>query len=169
MDRALASLSPIVTVRLSLAALTASDVAAVQALTDHAEIIRRITFLKSPFTLADAAALVARNAGPDECFFGIWRSSSPRDLSGVVGAHRRSSDEIEIGYWLGLGHQRQGYATEAVNGLVAGLRAAYPRTAIVAECDPQNAASWRVLEKAGFRPAGREGSRRGRQLLTLAR
>jgi len=168
MTRALADLAPLTTTRLLLARLTVADVPAVQALTDDPEVVRRIDFLTSPFTLADAAALVARNSDPDECFFGVWESSRRR-LIGVIGAHLRGAEEVEIGYWLGRGHQGRGYATEAVTALIAGLRRAYPERQIVAECDPQNIGSWRVLEKAGFRPAGQAGHRPGRQLLHLAR
>ena len=166
MDQNLAVLKRIITGRLILEALTAADASAVHALTGDPEIIRRIDFLANPFTLADAAALIARNGPGDECFLAI-RDSGSRALVGIIGAHFRGREEVEIGYWLGRPHHGRGYATEAVNGLVTTLRQLYPERRVVAECDPDNIRSWRVLEKAGFRAAGRPGHRAGRQLLAL--
>ncbi len=167
MSRTLAALRPVVTDRLILEPLAASDAPDVRALTDNQEIIRRVDFLASPFTLADAVALIARNGTGDECFLAI-RDRRLRDLLGVIGTHFRGPEEVEIGYWLGAAHHGQGYATEAVGGLIVVLRDVCPERRVIAECDPQNTRSWRVLDKAGFRPTGRSGHRPGRQLLALA-
>ena len=163
-----ADLTPITTARLTLESLAPRDAEALRALTDHPDITARIDFLRSPFTLADAEALIQRNRSPDERFLAI-RLRGDGVLAGVIGAHARGSDEIEIGYWLGRSTQGRGHATEAVAGLVAQLRSLCPTRRIVAECDPNNAASWRVLIKAGFQPTGRAGHRPGRQKLTLAK
>lgn len=65
--------------------------------------------------------------------------------------------QVEIGYGLLPEYWGQGYATEAVTAAV-GWAAAQPGVRYVyAETDPENTASQRVLEKAGFIPTGEKG------------
>jgi len=150
--------------RLDLKPLVAEDAAAVQALTDDRAIAGIIDFLPVPFTLADAQRLIGRNDGTGECFFGAWQDGK---LTGVVGAHLHGSERIEIGYWIGRAFQGKGLATEAAGAVVAALKREFPGRRIIAECRPENLASWRVLEKLGFRATGEGGARPGRRLLTL--
>ena len=55
-----------------------------------------------------------------------------------------------LGYIFNPRHQRRGYATEAVRALVAHAFSNLGVHRVVANCSPENVASWRVLEKAGF-------------------
>lgn len=65
----------------------------------------------------------------------------------------------EFGYAVLPGYRGRGYATEAVRGLIAWGFSAYPvLEGVVAECEPDNAASARVLEKAGLRRDGANGA-----------
>ena len=58
---------------------------------------------------------------------------------------------VEVGYGIVPSRQGRGYATEAVRLMVA-LAWRHPVvTAVLAQTDPGNVASQRVLEKAGFR------------------
>ena len=57
----------------------------------------------------------------------------------------------ELGYILHPAHQRQGYAAEAAAALVRQALTAGGMHRIVAHCNPENSASWRLLEKLGFR------------------
>jgi RimJ/RimL family protein N-acetyltransferase len=147
--------------RLDLRPLRPGDAAALQALTDDPTITEAISFLEAPFTLADATRLIAMNDGPGDCFLGI-RLRAGGTLIGVAGAHLQGDSEVEIGYWLGTAHHGRGYASEAAVALAERLGTALPGRGIVAECRPANRASWRVLEKAGFRPTGAAGARPGR-------
>jgi RimJ/RimL family protein N-acetyltransferase len=162
----LALLAPIATARLRLCVLSDADAEAIRRATDHPEVTRRVDFLEGPFTLEDAAALVARNRGSTERMFGI-RTSDGDALIGIIGAHLQGEHAVEIGYWLDPEFHRQGYAGEAVAGLIDALRSTLPQRRIVAECDPDNAASWRVLTRAGFEATGEPGHRPGRRLLAL--
>ena len=59
--------------------------------------------------------------------------------------------EVEIGYGIVSSRRGRGYATEAVNAMLS-LALREPRiVAVVAGTDLENAASQRVLDKAGFR------------------
>jgi RimJ/RimL family protein N-acetyltransferase len=160
--------SIIETARLRLAPLAPPDAEPLRQLTDDPDVIEAISFLRAPFTLADAAALIAQNGNGRDLFRGVWRRADNL-LIGVVGSHLRGTGAIEIGYWIGTAFQRQGYASEAARAVVERLGAATPPLRIVAECRPENRASWRVLERLGFRPTGAAGERPGRLELELPR
>lgn len=60
----------------------------------------------------------------------------------------------ELGYIFNPAYQNQGYATEAAAAL---LRHGFTRWGIhrvTAHCNPENTASWRVMEKIGMRREG---------------
>ena len=61
------------------------------------------------------------------------------------------SGEAEIGYGIVPSRQGRGYATEALQTMIAMAWADARVRAVVAGTDPGNAASQRVLGKAGFR------------------
>jgi len=97
--------------------------------------------------------------------WGIWISVA-REANVVVGdagfkGRPDASGIVEIGYGTAPVHRNRGYATEAVRALV-GWALTHPEVErVVAECAPENAASIRVLEKAGLRRicAGEESLR----------
>jgi RimJ/RimL family protein N-acetyltransferase len=154
------------TERLRLIPLVASDAEALRELTDDPAIIAAISFLRAPFTLADAEALIALNTGGSDLFRGIRLCADGR-LVGIVGVHEHGTRTVEIGYWIGTRFQKRGYAFEAARGIVDRLRAEDTPPRIIAECRPDNRASWRVLERLGFRPTGAAGVREGRVELEL--
>ena len=57
----------------------------------------------------------------------------------------------ELGYIMSPSFQRQGYGAEAAAALVSHAFQAEPIHRIVANCNPQNIASWKLLERIGFR------------------
>jgi RimJ/RimL family protein N-acetyltransferase len=162
----LASLQDFATARLDLRPLQLADAAALRDLSGDPAILSAIPLLSTPFTLSDAEDLIRRGESGRECFFG-GSTREPHRLVCVVGAHLRGAGEIEIGYWVGTQYQGKGYASEAGRAVVSALRREFPAMRIVAECRSENAASWRVLEKLGFRPTGRAGTRQGRSLLAI--
>ncbi len=60
----------------------------------------------------------------------------------------------EIGWVFGRMHQRFGYATEAGRSLLAYAFESLRSHRVIATCQPQNVASWRVMEKLGMRREG---------------
>ena len=66
---------------------------------------------------------------------------------------REASGEIELGYWIARERWGQGYATEAVRGLLSIARAS-GLLRLEAGHFLDNPASGRVLAKAGFRSTG---------------
>ena len=57
----------------------------------------------------------------------------------------------EIGWVVSPGRQGRGYATEAARALVDFAFGALGCHRVVATCQPENPASWRVMEKLGMR------------------
>jgi RimJ/RimL family protein N-acetyltransferase len=60
----------------------------------------------------------------------------------------------ELGFILNPVYHRQGYGTEAAGALVQRALAAGGVHRIVAHCNPENTASWKLLEKIGLRREG---------------
>jgi RimJ/RimL family protein N-acetyltransferase len=67
-----------------------------------------------------------------------------------------SDGEVEIGYGLAAAYRGQGLATHAVGALVDWLRAQPTVLRVVAQTDPNNIASQRVLERLGFLVTGED-------------
>jgi RimJ/RimL family protein N-acetyltransferase len=141
------------------------DTEALWLLTNHPTITTRFHILPTPFTIADAEALVRVGREGRTGFMGAWDRQLGQ-LVGVVGAELRDDDKVEFAYWIGIAFQGKGYATEAAAGIVATLGRMFPDRQVIAECKPENKISWRVLEKLGFRSTGLPGHREGRELLT---
>ena len=60
----------------------------------------------------------------------------------------------ELGYILNPSYQRQGYASEAAAALVNQALTTGGMHRVIANCNPENTASWSLLEKIGFRREG---------------
>jgi len=154
------------TLNFTIAPLMPDDAPALRAITDDAAITDNISFLKSPFTIEDAGALIQVNGQLEDCFLGVRRRAD-RALVAVIGTHLRGESAAEIGYWVGVSYQRQGYATEALAALLGKVADTMPERQITAECRPENLGSVRLLEKLGFRKTGSSGVRPGRIVFTL--
>jgi len=59
-----------------------------------------------------------------------------------------------IGYWIGAPFVRQGYGSAAVKALIAHAMEAIALNRLVAACQPENAASQKLLEGCGFTDEG---------------
>lgn len=166
-DTLLTSLSAIETPRLSLRPCHIGDADAFQAVTNDPAITDAVEFLTFPFELDDAKRLIVGQGDGRDCFWGVWLNSGGEMIS-TVGTHLRGPDEIEVGYWLATNMHGRGFASEAVLAVIEALVRVYPSHRIVAECRPENLASWRLLERIGFRADGGNGRRPGRKRLVLA-
>ncbi len=168
MDRPLPNLPYTETKRLRLRPLRLSDAEAFRAMTDEPAVIDAIYFLERPFGLADAEKLIASDSNGRDCFWGVWKREGPT-LLGTVGTHLKGTKEIEVGYWFASASQGLGLASEAVTGVMLVLLDNYPERRIIAECRPENEASWRLLERVGFRADDAGDARPGRQRFIFVR
>ena len=113
--------------------------------------------LPLPYSLQDAEAFIEamRTAPPEDCFsFAITEDDV---LIGHLSIVRRGNihrQTAELGYYIAESHWGRGIATRAVT---MACRQAFSRSKIIrifAEPFAKNAASCRVLEKAGFQLEG---------------
>jgi RimJ/RimL family protein N-acetyltransferase len=81
----------------------------------------------------------------------LWRKSDGLFVGGS-GLHRIewSVPCMEIGYWVRTGQQRQGYVTEAVNGITAFAFEHLGAQRVEIRCDARNTRSAAVAERAGY-------------------
>jgi RimJ/RimL family protein N-acetyltransferase len=81
-----------------------------------------------------------------------WHHRESGELAGKGGFHSIVWDipKFEIGYWLNSGYTGKGYATEAVNALVAFARDVLGARRLEIASDAANAKSRAVAERAGF-------------------
>jgi len=84
-----------------------------------------------------------------------WFLIEKKDGSKIGGiGHFPKGKLIEIGYALIPSERGKGYCTEAVKIMVDYLFLSRDIVRIQAQIDPRNAASWKVIEKAGFKKEG---------------
>ena len=102
-------------------------------------------------TQAQSQAFAVKNADEEPIVIAVIERASD-ELIGHMDYHPWFGARThEIGWALGREHQGRGYATEAARALLAD---AFERLAchrVIATCQPQNVASWRVMEKLGMR------------------
>jgi RimJ/RimL family protein N-acetyltransferase len=152
------------TPRLLLRPLQASDAFQLVVLTNDPLVAAGVSLLRQPFTMSDAQELIALSRTQKGCFASI-RFGDDGPFVGCVGALIRNDMDIELGFWLGVPHHGKHYGAEAARAMLGLLRDAFPEHRIVAECPPENAASWRLLQRLGFCPSEAKSSRKGARLL----
>lgn len=105
-----------------------------------------------PVTLAEAEELAReRAAGTD--FWAIELTAAGTMIGHLFFAQAGPAEwrTWELGYIVSPAFQRQGYATEAAAALLRWAFAQRPIHRVVAHCNPDNPASWRLLERVGLR------------------
>lgn len=103
---------------------------------------------------AGAKAFAAMNAGDSPKELALLLAASGEFVGHMVFHPWVVSRTWEIGWVLGTRHQRQGYAAEAARCLLAYAFEALGCHRVIATCQPENVASWRVMEKLGMRREG---------------
>lgn len=137
-------MKPIITPRLHLRNLSASDAPVIAEHMADWDVVRMLARPPWPYTLADAESwLIKAQTYPWE--FAITRDDTLIGVVGITG---------HLGYWLARTHWGQGYMTEAARGLLT----AYfrkKRDPLVSGVFVDNPASHGVLIKLGFTETGR--------------
>jgi RimJ/RimL family protein N-acetyltransferase len=73
------------------------------------------------------------------------------ELLGDLAVHFIGQDQLEIGFTVAPQHQGNGVATEALSSLLDYVFSELNKHRVVATIDTKNTASYRLLEKLGFR------------------
>lgn len=141
------------TKRLKLRKLRMSDAPAITRYLSDPGVGRNLGMTPQPYLLVAAEGWIMINAAREprgrDFVFAIERTGD--GLVGVMGAHRKEGDAVEVGYWIGRAYWGQGFATEALDAFVAEAR---KLGALEAGHFVDNPASGRVLTKAGFAYTG---------------
>jgi [ribosomal protein S5]-alanine N-acetyltransferase len=130
-----------------------------------------------PYTLADAEAFLARVQTQDPLtVFAIAARDRPFGGIGLVLGDDVERISAEIGYWLGEEFWGRGIATAAVLALTRQAFATFELNRLFAVPYADNAASIRVLVKAGYRHEGtllaaaiKDGQIRDQELFAITR
>ena len=87
----------------------------------------------------------------------ILKTAYQEMLDGCLFKGISPNGSTEIGYGISEEYQGQGYATDAVNAVVAWVLQQHKVCCVEAEAEADNLASIRVLQKCGFLPTGEIG------------
>jgi RimJ/RimL family protein N-acetyltransferase len=140
------------TKRLALRAPRLEDAKTVATLANDRRIAENTARIPHPYKLSDAEGFIsgANKAGGEAVFLITLRDKT------VIGACGLSmQDETpELGYWLGVPHWGNGYATEALHAVIDYAFTDLAHKALQAGARVTNPASRRVLEKCGFQWTG---------------
>ena len=147
------------TERLRLRPYKAEDAARVQALAGEASVAEMTRTIPHPYPDGIAEQWIATeaevwNQGLGATFAVTLRKQD--ESIGTVGIFNRTGSEAEIGYWIGVPYQGEGYCTEAVEALVGFGIYELGITHFHARHLKRNPASGKVLRNAGFRKCGKD-------------
>ena len=146
----------ILTERLRLSPLVASDAPAMYAYRSHPDVRRYQSF--DPGSLGDVEAFIAGLQSVAFDTAGTWfqfaiRLEESGQLIGDVGTHFIAGDprQVEIGITISPAHQRLGYGTEAISGVLGHLLGPLQKHRVFASVNPGNEAIIALLKRAGMR------------------
>ena len=146
--------SVVATERLTLRRPTLADVKAITRLANDRRIAENTRRLPHPYSYDDAVEFVRATAElGSETVFLIEHDTTP---VGMVGIDCSTSDNAELGYWLGVDHWGRGFATEAARGVIDFFFEEFSADHLYAGARVTNPASRKVLEKCGFQWNGVE-------------
>jgi len=139
----------IATDRLHLRAPVIGDLDALVEGANNWKIVEPTASLPFPYLPEHGLSFIERFAQkPEQRPYAIARREDDR-LIGIVGLKFSDGNPPELGYWIGEPYWGQGFAPEAVAGLLGAAGDAGIKT-IRARVLASNPASQRVLEKTGF-------------------
>ncbi len=115
---------------------------------DDWDTIKTTATIPHPCTEAAARVWIAQRMDKHPNLFAILRQPDD-ELVGAIGLVEQANRAFEVGYWIGREHSGNGYATAAVQLVIAHAQSLeIPK--LLAGVFPENAASARILEKSGF-------------------
>jgi RimJ/RimL family protein N-acetyltransferase len=154
------------------------DAPALLAACQDPEIARWIPVLPSPYTAEDARAFIEHSRegweSGESYAFAICEAETGA-LSGAVAVRLTRFSTGHFGYWIVREARGRGVATDALKALCSWGAESLGLKRLELVTDPDNTASQRVAEKAGFRREGllrsaleyRDGTRRDSVLFSL--
>jgi RimJ/RimL family protein N-acetyltransferase len=101
----------------------------------------------------EASKTEAQRRSIDTSYWAVCLKNGGK-LIGNIFLWKRDYNRWELAYSFNRDYQKQGYATEAALAMLDDIFANHNARRVVAFCDPLNTASWRLLERLGFRREG---------------
>ena len=140
------------TKRLALRAPRLEDAKTVAALANDRRIAENTARIPHPYKMSDAESFItgANKAGGEAVFLITLRDETIVGACGLL-MHEQMP---ELGFWLGVPHWGQGYATEALHAVIDYAFTDLAHESLQAGARVTNPASRRVLEKCGFQWTG---------------
>jgi RimJ/RimL family protein N-acetyltransferase len=133
---------------------TLADAKAIARLANDRRIAENTRRLPHPYSTDHAIEFVRATANDDrETAFLIEHTHAP---IGMVGIDARQPDMPELGYWLGVAHWGQGFATEAARAAIDFAFEEFDVEQLMSGARVANPASRNILEKCGFQWIGVE-------------
>ncbi len=140
------------TERLVLRPPVPADARAIARLANDRRIAENLRRLPHPYSRADAEAFLDYlSRAHQETVFLIEAEGTP---CGMIGLDFGNDEGPEIGYWLGVAHWGNGFATEAVRAVIDYAFEEHAIDELFGGARVTNPASRRVLEKCGFQWTG---------------
>jgi ribosomal-protein-alanine N-acetyltransferase len=106
---------------------------------------------EGPLDEAQTQAFARENAGRSPRAIAVVERASREFVGHMVFHPWFGRATHEIGWVIARRHQGRGYATEAARALIDFAFSTVRRHRLIATCQPENVASWRVMEKLGMR------------------
>jgi RimJ/RimL family protein N-acetyltransferase len=142
------------TERLSLRKPTLADVKAIARLANDRRIAENTRRLPYPYLQDHAVQFV--NSLSDANSETVFLIELDRQPVGMVGVDWRAPETPELGYWLGVDHWGQGFATEAARAVIDFTFEEFDVEHLISGARVANPASRNILEKCGFQWSGVE-------------
>ena len=146
----MSSITELETARLLLKHLGDRDKYRLVELLSVYEVAQNLTRVPHPYTLSDAEDWLAR-VKENPFNLSIFLNDK---LIGGVSLRDRQDSSYELGYWVGADYWGQGFATEAVGGLLNFAYLQIRPLMVVANVYKENVVSSKVLRKLGFTATG---------------
>jgi RimJ/RimL family protein N-acetyltransferase len=150
----MSTLPTLETARLKLRPYSESDIADLLPLIGTREVAATTLRIAHPYTEQDARSFLALTEQPDKIWLAITLRSDARQIGGVGLRVDDEHQHAELGYWLGVSHWGQGYATEAATEMLRYGFESLKLHRIFASHFGHNPASGRILAKLGMRHEG---------------
>jgi RimJ/RimL family protein N-acetyltransferase len=141
--------TPLQTPRLALRAIRRADWPAIHRYMSDPVVTRWLP--EGLMDKAQAQAFASKNAGRSAKALAVIERDSGELVGHMVFHPWFGHAAHEIGWVVSRGSQGQGYATEAARALLEYAFSTLRRHRVIATCQPENPASWRVMEKLGMR------------------
>lgn len=92
----------------------------------------------------------AQRREDDEDFWAVCLKENGR-LIGNLYFSRQADDTWELGFVFNAAYQGKGYAMESARALLDRAFSEWAAQRVIAQCNPENKKSWRLLERLGMR------------------